>query len=131
MKQVVNRKQEFEKFKQQVCKLLAIDEHQYAELQYKAGCQYLQSYIPHDPSGIDQLLAQSIYWTWWRNHWAMRDEQFCVGHVESLSLKLRTDLYKALHDPHVLAAEMRPNGIILRMAYAGMIQHVHKSILTQ
>lgn len=118
----------FELLKQEVCRMLEFDEQQYADMQFKAGCQYLQAYIPNDPTGIDQLLEQPIYWNWWRNHWAMRDEQFCYGHVECLGMKLRTDLYHQLHNPNILASEIRPNGVILRLAYAGMIDNVHQQI---
>lgn len=128
MSHTLNRLKHFELLKQKVCSLLEIDEQQYADMQYKNGCRYLQAYIPNDPIGIDQLLEQPVYWSWWRNHWAMRDEQFCCGHVESISLKLRTDLYHHLHNPNILASEIRPNGVILRLAYAAMIKNVHQSI---
>jgi hypothetical protein len=129
MSQVVNRRTQFEEFKRRVCELLGITQEQYADMQLRYGRQYLQAYIPNDPDGIDQLLGQRIYWTWWRNHWAMRDEQFCVGHVESLSMKLRTELYHELHNPNTLASCIRPNGVILELAYAGMISNVNKSII--
>lgn len=117
-----------EQLKQQVCQLLHITPDEYAERQYKAGCQYLQSYIPNDPTGIDQLLRSGVYWAWWRNHWALRDETFCVGHVEALSMKLRHQLYNELHNPYTLATSIRPNGVVLQLAYASMIDDVHKQI---
>lgn len=128
MNQVLQRKEQMESFKRQVCQLLNITTEQYADMQYKAGCNYLQAYIPNDPHGIDQLLASSAYWAWWRNHWALRDQSFCTGHVHALSAKLRHQLYNELHNPYTLASCIRPNGIVLELAYADMIEQVHQNM---
>lgn len=117
-----------EQLKQQVCRMLQIDELEYASRQFEAGCEYLQAYITEDTEGIAALQRSPVYWAWWRNHWALRDEQFCTGHVSSLSLLLRHQLYTQLHNPQLLATELRPNGIVLQLAYAEMIEQYHQSL---
>lgn len=123
-----NRNRSMEQLQQQVCRMLHITDLEYANRQFEAGCAYLDAYIPNDPDGAAQLQRSAVYWAWWRNHWSMRDEQFCTGHVQSLSLQLRQELYEQLHNPQLLAQELRPNGIILRHAYAAMIEQVHQNV---
>lgn len=119
---------QLEGWKRKVCSLLNITEEEYANRQYKAGCSYLQAYIPNDPTGIDQLLTSPVYWAWWRNHWGMRDKAFCDHHVEQLSMGTKADLYADLHDPYKLAECIRPNGVVLELAYPKMIQKVHQQL---
>lgn len=117
---IQQQQQKAEAVKQRVITLLGWTDLQYGEFQMKIGRQYLQSYIPRDPDGIDELLKNRIFWNWWRNHWMMRDEQFLVA--EMIQDKLR--LYTALHNPEFLTKEIYPNGHVLAAAYSKMIGDV-------
>lgn len=121
---VQNRRKEAQELKQRVCDLLNWDELAYAEYQYKAGLLYLQHYIPNDPSGIDMLASNKVYWSWWKNRWADRDKQFCNPGTPMLCLSTRLKMYHLLHNPEYLAKEIWPNGVVLNDSYAKMIGDV-------
>ena len=130
MSHVQDRIEMARSLRKQVCRLLQWDELQYAEFQYKCGCQYLQHYIPNDPCGIDELLQHRMYWNWWKNQWQNRDYAYLIDtekQLEQLSVKNRELLYIHFHDATVLAQEISPNGIILANAYKIMMGKLIKA----
>lgn len=110
--------------KNRIMELLQWNEEQYANFQYKTGCQYLQSYIPNDPAGIDQLVESKIFWAWWKNHWLQRDEDF-LNNAEvkdaTASGHVLITMYEVMHDPYELTAMIRPHSLILSETYGNMI----------
>ena len=122
-----NHQQRAISLKQWVCELLSWDELTYAEHQYNSGLQYLQHYIPNDPDGIDQLVQNRIFWNWWKNRWADRDEHFCNPGTPMLTPATRLKMYHLVHNPEFLAKEIYPNGVVLGDSYALMINAVIKS----
>ena len=111
-----------EKIQQSICKLLGITEQQYAEHQYNTGLNYLQLYLHGLQPATRELEGNRIFWNWWKNHWAIRDAQF-------LAEKHRGNhwaIYTNTHDAAMLAAEMRPNALVLGESYKVMIGRVIK-----
>lgn len=123
-------KAEMQVHKEKVCALLKWDEQQYGNFMYKQGCAYLQHYIPNDPDGIDQLIRSNVYWAWWRNHWLLRDKQFCINGVHQISEKHKLYLYQELHNAESLAKEIRLDKVVLDLSYANMInQFIKEEVL--
>lgn len=124
--QTEKRTEQAKSLKEIVCQLLGWDEMQYAEFQYNTGLQYLQHYIPRDPEGIDQLAGNRIFWNWWKNRWADRDQQYCNPGTPMLTPGTRLAMYHLVHNPEFLAKEIYPNGVVLGASYAVMINEVIK-----
>ena len=115
-------RQKAETLKEKVCRLLEWDDQQYAEFQYETGLNYLRHYIGFDPQAIDMLTRTRTYWNWWKNQWAIRDNQFIKADKPQLTTEFWIDVYCELHDARTLAAEIYPDGQALGLSYAGMIQ---------
>ncbi|MDP1810573.1 MAG: hypothetical protein Q8K66_04130 [Sediminibacterium sp.] len=117
---IEQQKRKAANLKSQVMQLLNWDDLTYCEFQLEMGRQYLQSYIPRDPDGIDALLECRIFWNWWRNHWMLRDEQFLLAS----NIKNKLTLYRELHNPEFLIREIYLNGMVLSTSYGQMIGEV-------
>lgn len=110
--------------KEQVMKLLNWDANQYAEFQYKMGCQYLQAYIPNCPQQIDELIENKIFWNWWKNEWLFRDNAFINSDIMKVKPATAKAIYLANNDAEVLVFEIYPSGVVLNSRYAEMINNV-------
>lgn len=122
-------KQQMKNTKERVMELLRWDETSYADFQYRMGCQYLQSYIPNDPTGIDDLLEKKTYWNWWRNHWLARDTAFINSNIHKVNPATTLSIYKDMHNPDALVHCIYPTGAVLEASYAQMIGNVIKSTI--
>ncbi len=129
MTHVQERRQGASLLKSEICRLLEWTELEYAEFQYKTGCQYLQAYIPNDPQGIDELLNHKLFWNWWKNQWHNRDFAFMLDSEKELSdlnIGNKRLIYMHYHDAVILSLEITPNSIILGNAYKSMIGQLIK-----
>ena len=120
-------KKQMQATRQRVIALLRWDEHQYAAYQEKMGKQYLQSYISKDPQGIDRLIANRIFWNWWKNQWLLRDMAFMDSEIEKVNHSTALSIYLNLNDPDALIQCIYPTGAVLEAGYAEMIGEVIKS----
>lgn len=107
----------------QVCSILQMSQQQYANYQYKAGCNYLQHYIPNDPQGIDMLIESKLFWNWFKLHWSKRDAEF-IQAANGLSQAEAVALFDDIHNPSILAAGIRPNSVVLGESYARLIGQI-------
>lgn len=110
-----------------VQKVLKWDDMQYAEFMYERGLEYLNLYIPDDPHGIEALQRSRIFWAWWKNHWAIREQAFLdnLGHCSDI---FWMEYYKQTHCPHLLIDIIYPNAAVLENSYAKMISEFNKSM---
>lgn len=111
-----------------ITRLLGWTEMDYSQFIYETGLQYLESYIPTDRAGIDALSRSKIFWAWWRNHWAIRDENY-LEVLENFSLDNWEILYRQLHDIDALINSIYPSAVVLHNSYAVMIDHFNKSVV--
>ncbi len=110
---------------QRVCYLLNWTDKQYKEFQYKQGCLYLQLYLSKYPAIIDELIDNKIFWAWWRNQWANRDDIY-VHNTEVLHLPKRVGLYQQTHNAETLVLDMYPPASVFAQSYNTMIGEVIK-----
>ena len=120
-----NRKLQADQLKERVCYLLNWTPDEYAEYQYKQGCLYLQMYLSKYPAIIDELLQNRIFWAWWRNQWANRDDAF-IHDEQHLHVPNRRLLYRHTHDPEMLILDMYPQTSAFAKSYSKMIGEVAK-----
>lgn len=120
------RKQTATTLKGRVCELLGWSEMQYAEFQYNTGIEYMELYTLGDEAICDDLLRSKIYWNWWKNAWANRDECFLVDNINLVDKVTAIAIYNGVHDALALAEEMRPDAIVLGDSYKTMIGEVIK-----
>ena len=85
---------------------LNISDKTYADLVYNRGLDWIIKFFSLNDEEILFTIAKShLFWAWWKNQWAIRDEQFC--HDISLvkqelpltgaALKMAKELYLDLH----------------------------------
>lgn len=126
------RQAQGDKARSDIQQALQWTEQEYFNFQFETGIAYLEHYIPGDQHGIDLLSRDRIYWNWWRNHWAQRDEQFLSLFTPEFSHpKILEKIYKGFHDVYTLVNEIYPSAAILNDSYAVMIDDFHKATLRQ
>ncbi|MES1223353.1 MAG: hypothetical protein ABUT20_48105, partial [Bacteroidota bacterium] len=114
--------------KTRIMRLLQWNELQYAEFQFAQGLKYLDRYIPGDAAGIEMLQRNKLFWSWWKNHWMQRDNQFIKAkHKDSLVRMVQ--LYKYTHSVPCLINEIYPSAAILGNDYCRMIGQVNDKII--
>jgi len=113
--------QEAEKCKQEVCSLLGWTETEYYDFQIDEGMNYLRLYLNNDQWGIELVMKCRQFWTWWRNHWHMRDCEFLAYKDFPAVHYNRRDLYREHNSADVLRKSITPNGIVLQDTYAYMM----------
>ena len=127
--QAESQRARLDRLKAEICAWLECTPEQYAEFQYKAGLQYLKHYLPNDKDAADMLSRSRVFWDWWRNHWANRDEHWkCLtDRTPVRDRDLRVQLYTQYHDGKELAHNIHPNSTVLNESYALMIQDLIKT----
>lgn len=111
--------------KQKICLMLNWSEVAYAQFQYETGLEYLMLYTLDDQLAIAQLECSKIFWNWWKNSWANRDETF-LHNLTVFKCYDKEKMYRKLHDALALAEEMTPDAIVLGESYKVMIGEVIK-----
>lgn len=102
-----------------VMALLDWDAERYGSFVFEMAEQYLQRQCGRDAYGVQALLESTIFWKWWRNHWAQRDSEFLYMWADC---SYQTDVqneYEFLHSACNL--HIRPNKVVLGDTYAVMI----------
>lgn len=94
--------------KQRICEMMQISEEQYAWLQYNQGIAYLMWYLPADEDARAWLEADKLYWNWWKNWWAIRDEVFLNNMSGVDDLKLLRFNYSEFNCARYLIADIKP-----------------------
>lgn len=125
--QIQRVKNEMEVVKDSIIKMLHWSEMNYAEFMYETGLAYLQHYILGDEYGIAALERSRIFWSWWRNHWAQRDQRF-MANISPANYATAEKFYRWWNDPKHLAGNIWPNSVILDESYAQMIGEFNTSI---
>ena len=118
------RMNEAASIKEQIMKLLHWDEMQYCEYQYTNGIAYLYWYLPCDEDARKQLEGSKLYWNWFKNQWTIHDEALLTYTAFiNTDIKLRRESYQCFHCPRALAAEVKPNDIVLNEIKTKTIVH--------
>lgn len=99
--------------KMEICKALHWNEMQYAQMQYHNGLAYLHWLLMGDDEGRDQLERSGMFWNWFKHQWYIHDVEFLHAGLEGQPLDVKLDWYNDIHNPRALAAEVRPNRIVL------------------
>jgi hypothetical protein len=120
------RKKTATTLKGRVCELLGWNEMQYAEYQYNTGIEYMVLYTLNNEAICDDLVRSKIYWNWWKNGWANRDECFLVDNINLVDKATAIAIYNGVHDALALSEELRPDAIVLGDSYKTMIGEVIK-----
>lgn len=108
--------------KRKVCAELRWTDLQYNEYQFQQGHDYLMAYLKADAYSVRVMERTRIFWSWWRNHWTNRDEGFMEFVTNTTySVAEMREFYGDVHDAHLLAECIYPNGVILNESYANMI----------
>ena len=111
----------------QICFALHIKEDKYYTWIFEMGCRYLEILIPDDMEARQQISNSPIYWGWWKNHWAVRDEAWLIE-IDIIDTDEECfELYKRLHNPRRLVSSVGYYGQRLNDSYATMIGALNKS----
>ena len=109
--------------KETICHKLGWDANKYAQHQYQTGLEYLRLYTLDDAMAIATLERSKIFWNWWKNAWANRDETF-IHNSTIFNWNYPVEMYKRMHKALTLAEELRPDAIVLGNSYRVMIGQV-------
>lgn len=121
-------KQQTQTNQQRIQQLICWDELQYGEFVYECGLQYLQALIRDNQEAIAALECSRIFWSWWRNHWAIRDKQF-LGKVNIYAPASGILMfYQHYNNPRKLSGRIWPNAVVLHESYARMIGEFNDAI---
>jgi hypothetical protein len=112
---------------QNIMTALRWSELEYSNFQMETGFEYLEQYIPTDKLGIHMLTRSRVFWNWWKNHWAQRDEEFLEIICPNTQAQTLQRLYQKTHNPKRLIDTIYPNAVVLEESYAVMIGHCIKS----
>lgn len=120
------RENRAQRLKAAVCELLKWREEQYADFVWQCGTRYLQAYLKGDEHSVKQLEYNRVFWTWWKNHWANRDEDFLLlnKHRPVDNIDIRVQLYEHYNDGVQLARSIHPNSVVLNDSYASMMDEL-------
>lgn len=126
---VEKRRQQAHESKLSITEILGWKEEVYCEHQYNIGLAYLNYYIPTDPIGMEFLVRSKIFWNWWKNKWADRDQDFLDQWLprenwKKVQRRTLVLLYLELNDPMVLSEDIKPHAVVLGDSYAKMYQDV-------
>lgn len=108
-----------------VCFLLRLSAEQYSQLQYQAGIDYLRT-KGYDASMCAVIESSRIFWNWWRNEWATRDQAFVNSVEKGDTLAMLKEQYLYNNSPRTLAASVHPNATVLNESYSVMIGQLIK-----
>jgi hypothetical protein len=110
---------------QHVMNLLDWSLEDYTWFKYETGLRYL-NYYTKNCQAIYMLERSQIFWSWWKNHWTIREEEWLLGFdkLQTISPRIRLRDYRAQHNAGGLAQEIFPNAKILGDSYAEMMQQV-------
>jgi hypothetical protein len=111
--------------KAKVCRELRWTDLQYNEYQLDKGHDYLMAYLKGDEYSVSVMERSAIFWKWWRNHWANRDEGFMEFVTNTTySVADMREFYGDVNEAALLAECIYPNGVILSESYATMIKEL-------
>jgi hypothetical protein len=118
--------------KASIMALLNWDEMDYAQFVYEQGLAYIRAYlrdVQYRDYNIGVLERSKTFWTWWKNHWAQRDEMFIATCCETgCSTEEARKLYSQCHSGTMLAHAIHPNAVVLEESYLEM---AHKILETE
>ena len=110
-------------YKQSICILLEWSKEEYTTYQYETGLAYLRHYLPNDAEGARMLEGSKIFWNWFKNHWANRDNGFirsCIDYDDCVdNYRL---LYEELNDARTLACAIYPSGVVMKESARAIIR---------
>ncbi|MCX6210088.1 MAG: hypothetical protein NTZ59_11495 [Bacteroidetes bacterium] len=104
---------------QRVCEILQWTDEQYAEFMFINGLKYLKRYFQNNTELIDEFKLNKLFWSWWKNSWAIRNEVF-VSDVERMNIvngfetarRVNEAIYLGLNCPKELSKELKPDVVL-------------------
>lgn len=112
-----------------VMTLLNWNSLEYGNFKFEQGLLYLETYLSDyndhiQKEWVSKLSASPVFWTWWKNHWTLRDEQFFNEFSPFGARNGYLFEYKKIHDGMALASSIQPNRTILEESYPYMISNL-------
>lgn len=93
MKQARNLRHE--SIKNRVCELLRITTEEYHAAQWEVAERYMQHRLNYDEQFLNAFFKEPKFWSWWKQQWALVDEQFY--HMNSETKANNKVLLRLLH----------------------------------
>lgn len=98
-----------------ICDLLQWQPVVYSNHIYNTGLAYLEEYFSQERSAINELMPRAEFWNWWKNQFNIRNDAFINewdGLESTITVHDLRKIYSDLHNPYVLACEIRPPKIV-------------------
>jgi hypothetical protein len=98
---------------------------EYCNAQFEGAYKYLNHFIGGDNAGINILTKSTCFWLWWRNQWAIREQDFLMNDCTVInSTDALKRIWKSLHKAHNISAV--PGKMVFDESYALMIAELFK-----
>ena len=137
--QAQNRTEQMQLAKQQVCMLLELSDYDYNEMQYHCGLSFLAYKCQWEVSE-ERIQKSKIFWAWWMNNWAHRDEifleQYQVMEVDANGLFTINEWgnksqYLLTHNPYVLNSQVDDYGQTLHQSWLQILNIINNEAVKQ
>jgi hypothetical protein len=85
-----------------ICSYLGLTEQRYCELQFEAGCYFIDKVISTPwPADKTALLRSSLFWGWWKMQWHERDVDFYAANAKNLAIYAKP-IYRRIHSHYLV-----------------------------
>ena len=125
--------------KQQVCLLLGMSDYSYNEMQYHCGLSFLSYKCQHETCE-ERIQKSKIFWSWWLNNWAYRDDMFldqyqvmAVDEEGNFSVKEwgNKSQYLLTHNPYQLNSRIDEYGEMLHQGWVQVLGIINNEFIKQ
>jgi NADH:ubiquinone oxidoreductase subunit C len=133
------RTAEMQLAKEQVCMLLELSSYDYNEMQYHCGLSFLAYKCQWEVSE-ERVQKSKIFWAWWMNNWAYRDEQF-LAQYQLMSVDEYGDLtikewsnkahYLLINNPSVLSSKVDDYGASFHASWVQILNIINNEFIKQ
>ena len=107
-----------------IIELLHWEDMDYYNLQFDMGVAYIRWWLPANEEFAQKAIKHELFWKWWGNQWAIRDEAWLNHKVPDNELpwdfytaeQLRA-VYARLHNPRKIVLERTPGDVITSIIF--------------
>jgi hypothetical protein len=133
------RTAEMQLAKEQVCMLLELSSYDYNEMQYHCGLSFL-AYKCQGEFSEGRIVGSKIFWSWWVNNWAMRDEVF-LEENQNMQVDengnfiyhnwVNKSAYLLCHNPYELSSKIDKYGEMFHKAWLQILNIINNDAIKQ
>jgi hypothetical protein len=125
--------------KQQILAAVGLTNDEYCEMQYHFGLSFL-AYKCQGEFSEGRIVGSKIFWNWWVNNWAMRDEVF-LEENQNMQVDengnfiyhnwVNKSAYLLCHNPYELSSKIDKYGEMFHKAWLQILTIINNEFIKQ